>query len=93
MSMTISQLNDKARDAQNARDLLRKQDAAFKAIIQIMEKSSIEKENLELVRAQLFILSDAQNRAQTELAQYTLLLDDIMRSSQITWPPACLAEN
>ncbi len=37
MSMTISQLNDKARDAQNARDLLRKQDAAFKAIIQIMD--------------------------------------------------------
>lgn len=87
--MTISELAEQYRKVNDTRDELQKQSDAIGRVITLMETGKVDPKVVDKARAEFYPMSAAIHEAQKQLVQYSLLLDSIMRTSRITWPPEC----
>lgn len=87
MPMTIKDLNDRKRDAEEAYRLVRKfEEKTCKEIIDAAKKEDAAGE----INAILYSAAMDNKQICEALLQYSRLLDEVMRHTEIGWPPVCL---
>lgn len=84
--MTINDLNERKRKADRAISLMEKRSEEISGpIIDAVKGTKAENRVRELLGLSAMNTADIME----ELRQYSRLLEEIMRVTEITWPPAC----
>lgn len=93
--MTVKELEEKRDDAARAHDDIDKCGQHSKNLMGILgdmkkAKDDVAREKLYVdATTELGYIMQAMQRAKGQLWEYRSLLDNVMRGTEITWPPKC----
>ena len=87
--MNIAELNNKKCMADKAIEKARNASDNANAVIKILQDAKVDKDTIDSVREKVNQTAIAQNALYAEVCNYGYLLDEIIRNTDIPWPPKC----